>query len=80
MKKRKDKNLAEGEVTGHAHRVVAADAEVFGESDERLLKAPNGTGVSHEEHATVTLPPGDYEISKQREIDPDTEEVRQVAD
>ena len=79
MTKKHDR-LAEGEVTGHAHRIDAPDAFVVGDGDERHLTAPNGTGVTHEEHKRFELPPGDYEITRQREIDPDTEEARAVAD
>jgi hypothetical protein len=79
-KSKKHKCLAEGEVTGHAHRVAARNAWVVGDGEERLLTAPNGTDVTHEEHKTVTIPPGDYQITRQREIDPDTEEARVVAD
>ena len=80
MKKRSDRNLAEGEATGHAHRVTELDAEVYGEESERELIAPSGATVTHEEHQTFTLPPADYEISIQREIDPETEDVRKVVD
>jgi hypothetical protein len=74
------KRLAEGEVTGHAHVAVADDAFVIGDGIERELRAPNGTPVTHEEHGTFTLPPGDFNISRQREIDPDGEEARAVRD
>lgn len=80
MKTKRHKRLAEGEVTGHAHVCEADDAWVTGTDDDRELSAPHGTDVSHEEHKTFSLPPGDYDVSKQREIDPDTEEVRAVAD
>lgn len=79
MEKRIDNCLAEGEVTGHAHR-VGTTAEVWGDGIERRLVAPRGTDVSHEEHKTITLPPGEYDITRQRELDPDTEEARAVAD
>ena len=83
MKKRNDRVLAEGEATGHAHVAMSDDVEVFGknlESMEREMVAPNGTDITHEEHGTITIPPGDYEITIQREIDPDSEEVRMVRD
>jgi len=80
MKKRTDKRLAEGEATGHAHVAQAEDAEVFGDGFERRLAAPTGTTISHEEHGKISLPVGNYRISRQREIDPDTEEIGSVAD
>jgi hypothetical protein len=77
---KKHKHLAEGEVTGHHHTVLADDAFVVGTDIERQLYAPTGTPVIHEEHGERFIPPGDYIIDRQREIDPDTEEARRVAD
>jgi len=77
---KRNKVLAEGEVTGHAHVAQADDAYVDGEGDSRTLAAPSGTPIVHEEHATVILPPGEYDIERQREIDPDTQEARDVMD
>lgn len=79
-KAKKHKRLAEGEVTGHTHRVAASDAWVEGDGEERSLEAPSGTPITHEEHGTEVLPPGQYHISRQRELDPDTEEARAVKD
>lgn len=80
MKKRMDNSLAEGEVTGHAHRVTGLDVAVFGDGVDRELSAPNGADVSHEEHKQYTLPPNEYDITRQRELDPDTDDTRAVAD
>lgn len=77
---KRHKRLAEGEVTGHTHVAQAEDAWVSGDDEERELAAPSGTTVTHEEHGPINLPPGDYDIRRQREIDPDTEEARAVAD
>jgi len=74
------KRLAEGEVTGHSHQAVADDAWVTGDGEKRRLTAPSGTEVKHEEHHTFSLPPGEYDVTIQREIDPDTDEARAVAD
>jgi hypothetical protein len=82
MKKRKDKNLAEGEVTGHAH-AVKGRAEVFDldeSGDTRRLVATKAVTVTHEEHKTIGIPAGEYLVYRQQEIDPDTEEARQVSD
>lgn len=76
----KHKRLAEGETTGHVHLAEALDAFVTGFGTQRELSAPSGTPVSHEEHKRYELPPGEYSIDRQREIDPDTEEARAVAD
>ena len=64
--------LAYGEVTGHAH-VVEGDVQFFAsdleEMEKRFLRVEgeHGACVVHEEHATIALPPGDYEITRQRE-------------
>ena len=80
MQKRKDKNLAEGEVTGHAHRCIG-DCEVFDMPDgTRLLDAPDGCEVTHEEHKTHVLPPGRYITFKATERDHAAEEARAVQD
>ncbi len=73
--------LAHGEVTGHAHAVVgdvefrAAD---LADLEERFLRVAREARVVHEEHGTITLPPGDYEVVRQREYTP--EQIRPVAD
>lgn len=73
--------LAHGEVTGHAHAVVG-DVELF-ESDiaemrQRFLRVESEAQVVHEEHDTISLPPGLYEIDIQREYTP--AEIRTVVD
>jgi hypothetical protein len=77
---RKDGVLAEGEATGHSHEAVAEDVLVYGEGVDREMKAPTGTKITHQEHKTIEVPPGDYVITRQREIDPDLLEARHVSD
>ena len=71
--------LAEGEVTGHAHRVGGADV-VKRPDGVREFAAPDGETVTHEEHGPVTLPPSVYESAKVREFDHAAEGARAVAD
>jgi hypothetical protein len=65
--------LAYGEVTGHAHAVVgdvgffAADLE---DLEQRFLRIEADARVVHEEHGTITLSPGNYEVRRQREYAP----------
>ena len=80
MRKRKDTNLAEGEVTGHAHRCSGVDVSVFDTEEGRLLDAPNGCEVTHEEHKTHILPPGKFDTVISQEYDPFEQEARNVAD
>jgi len=84
--------LAEGGVTGHAHVVDSDEAELWTVPDEaaeertvetervflRVL-AEGGVSLVHEEHATLLIPPGDYEVRRQREWN-DELEPRRVVD
>ena len=64
--------LAQGEMTGHAHRladprkgeVCTIDGQMY------LSVSAEGVDVVHEEHGTVTLPGGSYLVRIQREYTP----------
>ena len=72
--------LAEGEVTGHAHVAMGKNVKLYEDNKGVLwLSCPTKTPVKHEEHATITLPKGDYKIVHQREWT-DEMEPRRVAD
>ena len=69
-KKLDRKELAFGEVTGHAHRTDLG--ELFETKDGKLyLKVSELSKVSHEEHKTVTLQPGCYRVSIKRQYTPE---------
>ena len=71
--------LAEGEVTGHRHRISNGEAELFERDGVLYLKVLSPTAIlTHEEHAEVTIPQGNWEIRIQREYTP--EGWRYVAD
>ncbi len=72
--------LAEGEVTGHAHRVAeSGSAELFQRGSEMFLRVLAQTArIIHEEHGPITLPAGDYRVWRQREYTP--REIRIVRD
>ena|SRR3990167_1113475 len=64
------RELAFGEITGHAHRINVG--ELFETKDGKLyLKATEGTKVSHEEHKTHLLEPGIYIVGIKRQYNPD---------
>ena len=80
-KKRVSGYILEGEVTGHIHRVAELEAaEVLEVGEELFLSvtADGGVSIVHEDHKTLELPPGNYEIVRQREYSP--EEIRNVVD
>ena len=80
--------LAEGEVTGHYHIM---DAQVGGKTDgtefpleiaekdgTMYLRVSEPLPLKHQEHATITVEPGIYKRTIQREYFPDA--PRQVLD
>lgn len=74
--------LAEGEVTGHAHRIPHRSASLYrSESDARYLRVmgPAPVALQHEEHSTVDIPPGCYRVTIHHEYRP-AELPRTVAD
>lgn len=72
--------LAEGELTGHSHRIEESGAALlYADEDERFLEvtAEMATLV-HQEHAAIPLPRGAYRVWVQREYSP--QEIRRVVD
>lgn len=74
--------LAEGEATGHHHRIGPKfrSATKLEHAEGTFLRVTGGDVVmlTHEEHAPITIPPGNYRVRIQREYTPD--EVRRVED
>ncbi len=65
--------LAQGEVTGHSHRIQQAHAvQLWVQGSDLFLevKEPTATLV-HEEHRAIELPYGLYRVWRQREYRPD---------
>jgi len=75
--------LAHGEVTGH-HHAFATDVTnvelVTKEGAEQLYLMVHGVSapLTHQEHATIDVAPGIYEVRRQREYAP--EGLRNVQD
>jgi len=64
--------LAYGEVTGHAHAINAKLAQLFlAPAGQHYLLADEPVDLVHEEHETIRIPQGTYEILHQREYDPE---------
>jgi len=63
--------LAEGEVTGHAHRIIDGKAELYERDGTLYLRvlSDNAT-LSHEEHKAIKIPQGDWMVRIQREYEP----------
>lgn len=61
--------LAEGEATGHAHRLNGG--QVFTTKSGGLyFEAGSELTLGHEEHAALSFVPGIYEVRRQREYAP----------
>jgi hypothetical protein len=69
-----------GEVTGHAHRIVAPaqKARLFDVQAERYLRVLSEVTITHEEHGPILLREGNYRQAFQ--VEEQGEEVRRVAD
>jgi hypothetical protein len=67
--------LAYGEVTGHRHAIAESHAELLAlpdqEIERRFLRIVGAQArLRHEEHDTITVPPGSYQVVQQREYVP----------
>jgi hypothetical protein len=81
FKKRANGHILEGEATGHIHRLADVKAAKVLEVGEKMylsVTAEGGVSIVHEEHESLVLPAGDYEVIRQREYSPS--EIRNVAD
>jgi hypothetical protein len=69
--------LAYGEATGHAHTILHPDVTLVtqGEADELRMwmqvTSPAPVELTHDEHDTLLIPPGNYEVRRQREYQPE---------
>jgi len=66
--------LAHGEATGHAH-VIEGEAELLAadveDLEQRFLRVEQEAELVHDEHDTITVEPGEYEVRRQREYAPE---------
>lgn len=69
--------LAYGEVTGHAHAITDPAAAMCAADITDLtrsflkIEGEHAVALQHEEHDTILLPPGNYEVRRQREYQPE---------
>jgi len=73
--------LAEGEATGHSHRVSVKEVDFYTIKDQKFVKLWGEVArVLHEEHKTKELTNPLYEVKTIQEYDYDTEQARQIRD
>lgn len=70
--KKRDLVLAEGEVTGHAHRISNGEAELYERHGTVYLRVLSDSALlTHEEHHALEIPKGDWLVRIQREYEPE---------
>lgn len=73
--------LAKGEKTGHHHTITEGEAELYEEDGVLYLKVKSEEAIlTHQEHKSIVIEKGDYEIGIVQEYDHFKEEARRVAD
>ena len=65
-----DDVILKGEATGHAHRIVNGTIFTGPGPGEMYVEAEAGAALIHEEHSTIEIEAGFYEVIRQREYDP----------
>ncbi len=71
--------LASGTATGHSH-TLNGKAGVLEKDGVRYVKVIGKAALKHQEHATINLAKGAYQIVHEREYDIVKEEIRKVED
>ena len=74
---KKQVTLALGEATGH-HHTLHCDKPIRFDAGLTCVELKTPGRLTHQEHATIVLPPGRYRVLRQREYSP--EAIRNVAD
>ncbi len=71
--KRAGVTLADGELTGHSHRIQQSQAvQLWANGSELFLEVKESTAtLVHEEHRAIELPQGLYRVWRQREYRPE---------
>jgi len=73
--------LAEGEEHGHAHAIKDLDSvDLYDLNGILYLNVKSPTPLVHEEHNTINLPVGLFEVGQVVEVDPFEQEIHRVRD
>jgi len=81
-KKEKELTIAYGEATGHHHTLYGSPQAIIEGFDDKKYFRILGESVElrHQEHKTLKIEPGDYEITYEREYDYFEDEFKKVVD
>ena len=67
----RDGVIARGETTGHTHRIRSRiEATLLLVGTALYVRARQDTHIDHEDHDTVILPPGGWQVTRQQEYTP----------
>lgn len=73
--------LAEGETTGHKHQLVGGNVTTFMNNGQSVaIEVLDLTNLVHEEHKSITIPKGIYEVRRERDYNPYDTTSRTVRD
>lgn len=79
LRHRQSEILAEGEMTGHKHRLMG-QVQILDGEDGEYLQVNEESMLVHEEHNQVKLDSGFYKVIHEREFDPFEELAKPVTD
>jgi len=79
-KKTETKTVAEGEATGHNHKFQGQVLIYETGSGQKFVDAKEELELIHQEHKTIQIPKGIYEVIKEQEFDPFLLEIQKVND
>lgn len=71
--------VAHGE-SGHSHVIEDDEAELIRIGEQMILNITKTVALKHEEHHTIKVPPGIWEVGRVREYDYFQHMARQVVD
>ena len=83
LKEVKTNIVAEGAFTGHHHTLVTDDNSIAVYQDidgNKFIGLLKDAKITHQEHKTIELPAGCYEVVIEQEYDPFEQKIRQVKD
>lgn len=83
LEEKKSHVLAYGETTGHKHLLTAergSSVLIYEEKGRAFFSVEKDAKLSHEEHGTLVINPGTYEVVHEREHDWFKNATRKVVD
>ena len=72
--------IMDGELTGHKHTVAEKEANLWEFDGELYIESTAPVTIKHEEHKSLEIPPGIYQIGQVKEYDYFQEMERRAAD